>query len=362
MLDLALKSLAFSYRGTPLFADLSLAITARSHVAIVGLRGTGKSTLLKLLAGDEKPSRGSIHIGTREVTGLTRKRRPLLYLTPTMEEPSRWSVGHLLVAAVRQRPLDREDRFIDLDEAARRWEVQELLERPLRSLSSSELARARCAQIELLRPGILVMERLLAGTDPSERRDLSDQLFRYLRTIGTTVITETVSFHDLGQCDTTVVLENGKVRSAGGIKQAYDSPASMAAAKATGKVNLVPVTIKGNDVESPIGAWSEEQPPFQGDGIYLLRPEHLAIAGRGEDSDFILAVEEASFSEGFWLLRGYMSAGQSVIATASGSANVTKGKLLPYRILPHVRHYEKRAHEGLGGVPRDGIPSIKDSR
>ncbi|HVT01786.1 MAG TPA: ATP-binding cassette domain-containing protein [Thermoanaerobaculia bacterium] len=363
MLDLAVQSLAFSHRGaTPLFTDLSFRIPARSHAAIVGVRGSGKSTLLKLLAGDLKPSGGSILIGTREVHDLPRKRRPLLYLTPQLEQPARWSVGHLLVAAVRQRPLDREDRFLDLDEAARRWEVDRLLDRSLRQLSTSELARARCAQIELLRPGILIMERLLSGTDPSEGSELSDQLFRFLRTIGTTVVAEIGSFHDLGNCDAVLVLEAGKISLTGSSKHAYESPSSTDAARATGQVNLVPVTIRGTEVESPIGAWNESNPPFQGDGIYLLRPEHLVIAGKGEDSDFILAVEEAFFFEGTWHLRGFMSAGQSVVATAPASANVSKGKLLPYRILPHPRRYEQRPHGGLGGVPRDGVPSMRDSR
>jgi len=364
VLDLAVESVAFRHRGAdkPLFTDLSFRVAARSHTALAGVRASGKSTLLRLLAGELAPSAGSILIGTRKVNDLPRKRRPILYVTSELEQPSRWSAGHLLIAAVRQRGLDRQDRFIDLDEAARRWSVDSLLDRSLRHLSTTELARVRCAQIELLRPGILIMERFLAGADPSECSDLSDQLFRFLRTIGTTVVAEIATFHDLGNCDTVLVLDEGTVVLSGSSKHTYDSPSSVAAAQATGEVNLVPVTIKGSEVESSIGGWNEPDPPFQGDGVFLLRPEYLALCGKGEDSDFILAVEEASFHQGVWHLRGYMSAGQSIVATAPASSSVSKGKLLPYRIITHTRHYEKRPHEGLGGVPLDGVPSMRDSR
>jgi len=85
--------------------------------------------------------------------------------------------------------------------------------------------------------------------------------------------------------------------------EVYRDPHSEAAAMATGDVSAVPVTIRGNVVESVIGSWNVDAPPFQGSGIALVRPGDFALALPGEESDLIFSVEEASFYEGAWHVR-----------------------------------------------------------
>jgi len=60
-----------------------------------------------------------------------------------------------------------------------------------------------------------------------------------------------------------------------------------------------------------IGSWEVDGPPFAGNGIALIRPEAFSNRCRGEESDLIFGIEEASFVGGRWLLRGVLSAGSS---------------------------------------------------
>ena len=94
-----------------------------THTAIIGPAGSGKSTLLQIIAGDRKPQSGEVRIGSRDVTNLKRARRPLLYTTSAIDAPSRWSVRHLLVAAARQRTIDREDRQHEIEMASSKWNL-----------------------------------------------------------------------------------------------------------------------------------------------------------------------------------------------------------------------------------------------
>ena len=94
-----------------------------THTAIVGPAGCGASTLLRSSPAMLKPQSGEVRIGSRVVNDLKRARRPLLYTTSAIDAPGRWSVRHLLVAAARQRTIDREDRQQEIELAATKWKL-----------------------------------------------------------------------------------------------------------------------------------------------------------------------------------------------------------------------------------------------
>src|SRR5262249_60535445 len=100
---------------------------------------------------------------------------------------------------------------------------------------------------------------------------------------------------------------------------------------ATGEINVVPVTIRGREVQSVIGAWSVDAPPFEGPGVVLARPDDFTLARPGEESDVILAVEEASFYGGAWHVRGLLTWAVMLRVTLPPDAAVHKGELLALR-------------------------------
>jgi ABC-type sulfate/molybdate transport systems ATPase subunit len=156
-------------------------------------------------------------------------------------------------------------------------------------------------------------------------------LYRTFRVLGTTVISAPASRVELGLADRLAVLDRGRVVQEGLASEVYASPVNAAAAMATGEVNLIPVTIRGNEVESPIGAWNVDAAPFQGDGVALVRPDAFAVAATGEESDLIFSVEEASFHDGRWHLSGLLRATLILRVTLPGEVTVHKGKLLALR-------------------------------
>jgi len=96
-------------------------------------------------------------------------------------------------------------------------------------------------------------------------------------------------------------------------------------------VNVVPITIRGDAVDSPIGSWTVPGAPFQGEGVALVRPDDFSIAAAGEESDLIFGVEEASFREGRWLATGILTGPFDLRVALPGDFAVHKGRLVPLR-------------------------------
>lgn len=360
MLELTLTDVRFAYPNFNI--DVTTQFPRSTHTAIVGPPASGASTLLRLIAGELRPRSGDVRIGTRVVTSLKTSRRPLLFVTSALDVSPRWSVQHALVAAVRGRTLDREDRHREYSLAVEQWRLGALLERKIATLSSTERALVQVASIELLKPGIIVADRLFESVNPSLLPSLVDDFHRMLRVIGATVISAPSSAHELGLTDRVVVLRNGRIVQQGSVAEVFANPIDEAAAMATGEVNAIPVTIRGSVVESAIGEWRVDEPRFAGDGFALARPDDFTIAAKGEESDLIFGIEEASFRDGRWHLRGLLSGGVVLRVSVGRDANVHKGRLLALRFDPLRFRLIAGGTAPLLTIPTDVVPSLRDSR
>jgi hypothetical protein len=134
--------------------------------------------------------------------------------------------------------------------------------------------------------------------------------------------------------DALVLLDLVRVVQHGVASLLFEQQASEAAARATGEINVIPVTIRGREVESVIGAWTLDAAPFEGSGVALARPGDFEVARAGEESDVILAVEEASFYDGAWHVRGILTGAVMLHVELPGQAAVHKGKLIALRYDP----------------------------
>lgn len=353
MLDVTVRALAYGN----VLRGVTFTVPQSTHTAIVGPPACGASTLLRVIAGTLKPSSGEILLGQRRVNEVKAAQRPLLFVTSALEVAGRWSVQHALVAAVRTRTLDRIDRHREYTLAAEKWELVPLLERRVDSLSTTEAERVHLARIELLRPAVLLADRLLVT--PAH----ADAFHRTMRILGTTVLSAPASADELAFSDSVLVLDGGTIVQQGNAAQVFAEPVSEAAAIATGDVDVIPVHLRGTSVESVIGSWDADPPPFQGSGVALVRPSDFTVARAGEDSDLIFGVEEAGFVRGRWLARGVLSGGVTLRVELPRELAIHKGKLLALRYDPARFRLLPREMEPLRAtVPTDVVPPLAESR
>ncbi len=364
MLEVSLHDVSFSYPDSGFaLREIDLTFPPTTHTAVAGPAGCGASTLLKLIAGDLRPDRGEVRIGTRVVNDVKSSRRPLLYVTSDLDVPQRWSVQHALINAVRQRSLDRVDRQREYDLAVSNWRLSAIATRRLATLSSSERTLLKLARIELLRPGIVIADRLLEHINPSLLVSIADQFFRMLRVLGATVISAPSSRIELGLTDQVAILREGRVAQHGSAAHLYSSARDEAAAVATGEVNVIPISIRGRVVESVIGSWEVTAAAFEGRGVALARPDQFQVAAAGEDSDLIFSVEEASFTEGRWLASGILSGGFVLRVSLPAGTEIHKGKLLPLRYDGSRFALIRRDIElPAQSIPTDVVPPLRETR
>ena len=189
------------------------------------------------------------------------------------------------------------------------------------------------------------------------------EFFRTLRVIGTTVISAPSSTIELGWADRVAILDRGTLLQAGRPAHVFSAPLDDAAAVATGAVNIIPVAIRGNTVESLIGTWDLPEAPFQGMGVALARPGDFTVARRGEESDLIFSVEEATFDEGRWQATGILSGGFLLQVTLPRDVALEKGKLLPLQYDPSRFPLIQREIElPARSAPTDVVPLLRETR
>ena len=363
MLDVILRNVRYRHREGFALRDVTHTFERNTHTAVIGPAGCGGSTLLGVIAGTLRPESGDVVFGQRRVNDVKPANRPVLHASAALDVPMRWTVQHALVAAVRSRSLDRQDRHQEYALAVEKWELGPLVERRIGTLSSTEAARVHFARIELMRPAILLADRLLERVSAAARSALADMLYRILRVHGTTVIAVPSSYEELAVTDSVLVLQAGEVLQSGSPAEVFARPAGEAAAVGTGDTDEIPITIRGNEVESVIGSWRVDPPPFQGSGVALVRPAHFSPARPGEDSDVIFGVEEAGFSGGRWIARGVLTGGVTLRIELPGEQPIHKGRLLALRYDPTRFTLLPRTSRSLQPtVPTDVVPPMSETR
>jgi ABC-type sugar transport system ATPase subunit len=229
------------------------------YLVLLGPSGCGKTTLLRTIAGLEKPTEGEVYIGGQLMNGLPpRIRRVAMVLQSYALYP------HKTVRQNIEFPLKAEHVPRNLRERKVRWAadllgIPDLLGRRPRQLSGGERQRVALARALVREPAVFLLDEPLSGLDAKQRVATRDELRRFQREVGTTMIYVT---HDqdeaMGLGDRVAVLDAGRVRQVGTPRDIYDEPTDTFVATFVGSppMNLVP----------------------RGDRLVGFRPEHLLPA------------------------------------------------------------------------------------
>ncbi|HVR43790.1 MAG TPA: ABC transporter ATP-binding protein [Thermoanaerobaculia bacterium] len=275
-----LDSVEVRYGGVIAVDRVSLEVAPRSLVALVGPSGCGKTSLLRAIAGFERPSAGSVRIDGVVVASES-----------VWVEPERRAVGmvfqegalfpHMTVAenvryGVRRRP----------DAEARTREVLDLVglgalrARYPDELSGGQQQRAALARALAPQPKLVLLDEPFAGLDSALRQRIRADLQRILRDAGTTAVLVT---HDqqeaLEIADVVAVMDHGRILQVATPPDVYESPASRHVAELIGEGESVACGLTGELLERLAGQPIAD--PGAGSWIFI-RPEDLAIAAPGE--------------------------------------------------------------------------------
>ncbi len=225
--------------------SVSLEIANGSFNVLLGPTGAGKTTMLRLVAGLEKPDNGSIHIGDRDVTGDTPAQRNVamvfqqysLYPHLTVRENLAFPLKSPLL---KTSPAEIKKRIAEVAEVLR---ISDKLDNKSIALSGGEMQRVSIGRALVRQPEVFLMDEPLSSLDAKLRSELRLELKRLQADLGATVLYVT---HDQIEAMTMAtqvgVLHDGKLVQHGSPREIYENPKSIYVASRLGlpRINTLP--------------------------------------------------------------------------------------------------------------------------
>nr|BFE57467.1 TOBE-like domain-containing protein [Dactylosporangium thailandense] len=216
-----------SFGKTPVLRDISVDIASGSLTALLGPSGGGKSTLLRVIAGLERPDTGSVHINEVDATGLTPQRRNVgfvfqhyaafKHMTVYRNVAFGLEVRHRPKADIRKRVMELLE-LVHLDQFADRYPAQ---------LSGGQRQRMALARALAPEPEVLLLDEPFGALDAQVRKELRTWLRRLHDEVHVTTVFVT---HDQEEAmdvsDSIVVLADGVVQQVGTPGEIYENPAN----------------------------------------------------------------------------------------------------------------------------------------
>ncbi len=206
-------------------ADLSLEIADREFVVLVGPSGCGKSTTLRLIAGLEEATSGTIRIGPRVVNDVAPKDRDIAMVFQNYALYPHMTVYKNMAFGLRMRKVPKQQ----IDEKVRRTAgllgIEHLLERRPKQLSGGERQRVAVGRAIVRDPQVFLFDEPLSNLDARLRVHMRGELKRLHRRLNTTVIYVT---HDQEEAmtlgDRIAVMRGGVMHQCASPQEVYDRP------------------------------------------------------------------------------------------------------------------------------------------
>jgi spermidine/putrescine transport system ATP-binding protein len=289
--DLVLTDLTKRWGSFTAVDALDLRVSQGSFFALLGPSGCGKTTTLRMVAGLEVPTAGSIALGGRDVTRLKPYQRPVNTVFQSYALFPHLTIRDNVAFGPRRRKKDRAAVAAEVDAMLELVELGPLGSRKPAQLSGGQQQRVALARALINHPEVLLLDEPLGALDLKLRRTMQLELKRIQTEVGLTFIHVT---HDqeeaMTMADTVAVMNQGRIEQMGAPEELYDLPRTTFVANFLGRSNLVPgavasaaadqvrVDVAGGQVAAPRARAS-----VSAGSVWVgVRPEKVRLAAPGE--------------------------------------------------------------------------------
>ncbi|NOV01113.1 putative 2-aminoethylphosphonate ABC transporter ATP-binding protein [Paenibacillus planticolens] len=266
--------------------EINIDIKKNEFICLLGPSGCGKTTLLRIIAGLEKPTRGRIKVGGRDITALPPSKRNFGMVFQSYALFPNLTAGQNVAYGLQNRKLSQKEVIEKVREALSLVDLLHLKDRYPAQLSGGQQQRIALARAFVLSPDFLLLDEPLSALDAKVRNKLREEICKLQEKLGITTIMVT---HDqeeaLTMADRIVVMNNAEIMQVGTPQQVYDRPESPFVADFIGSINFL-----------AYGPHKSNLPLSN----FAVRPEHIRISSPG--SGFQAVVKHMEFRGPFYRL------------------------------------------------------------
>ncbi|MET7618753.1 ABC transporter ATP-binding protein [Streptomyces sp. NPDC005408] len=286
--DVRLSGISKTFGSFTAVQPLDLTVPQGSFFALLGASGCGKTTTLRMIAGLEDPSTGTVFLGDKDVTGLPPYKRPVntvfqsYALFPHLDiyENVAFGLRRRGIKSVKKQVGDMLD-LVELGDFAKRKPHQ---------LSGGQQQRVAVARALINHPQVLLLDEPLGALDLKLRRQMQLELKRIQTEVGITFVHVT---HDqeeaMTMADTVAVMNGGRVEQLGAPAELYENPQTTFVANFLGTSNLIEAEVASNSggevvvtaADAKLRLPAERcatQPRTGGKLLVGVRPEKISLA------------------------------------------------------------------------------------
>jgi putative spermidine/putrescine transport system ATP-binding protein len=301
---LELEGIRKQFSQTVVVHDFNLSVARGEFVSFLGPSGCGKTTTLRMIAGFETPTTGSIRVDGKEITGLRPNQRNVgmvfqsYALFPNLTVADNIAFGLKVAGRPRDEIRKRVGEMLDM------IKLPQLADRYPYQLSGGQQQRVALARAIAIKPKVLLLDEPLSALDAKIRVSLRADIRALQRDLGITTIYVT---HDqeeaLSMSDRIVVMSAGYVEQVGAPFEIYNFPKTRFVASFVGTLNIVNgtvvdpeqgrVTVDGQEIRASRGVAGASRGDVR---AIALRPEAMVLNKRdGQANHLNGKIEEVSF-------------------------------------------------------------------
>jgi multiple sugar transport system ATP-binding protein len=349
-----MRSLNKKYDEVHAVKDVNLDIRDKEFVVLVGPSGCGKTTTLRMVAGLETITSGSVLINDKVVNQLAPMDRDIAMVFQNYALYPHMSVYDNMAFGLKMRKFDRAEIAQRVREAAEILGIHDYLRRKPRQLSGGQRQRVALGRAIVRHPQVFLFDEPLSNLDAKLRVQMRVELKKLHERLGTTAIYVThdqVEAMTLG--DRVVVMRDGWVQQVGDPMELYNEPANRFVAGFIGSpaMNFANVRIggangalwaEGEGIRLKVpGPLTNRLGPYAGKEVALgIRPEDMRVANDADPGEMNLdAVVEVVERLGSEILLDVAVGPTMMVASVEPTVGAKVHERLRLAVNPHRMHF-----------------------
>jgi spermidine/putrescine transport system ATP-binding protein len=281
-------------------SDVTLEIEDNEFFTLLGPSGCGKTTLLRMIAGFENTTAGTIHLFGDEIEHLPPNKRPVNTVFQNYALFPHMNVVENIGFSLRMLGWTAAKIQARVDEMVEMVQLGAFVHRKPSQISGGQQQRVALARAMAPRPKVLLLDEPLSALDLKLRQEMRAELKRLQRETGITFIFVT---HDqeeaLSMSDRIAVISDGKLQQIGTPFEIYEHPNNRFIANFIGETNMLTATVNAVDGlhvachlagGERLNALANCQNLVGANGVISLRPERLSVSKTAPTGDILKGV------------------------------------------------------------------------